>query len=82
MPPVTVIKRVEIVDLPRDRIRRRICAVAAPAPVVAHHGEMRSQQLRELPGPLVEGTIVQGAIDQDQRRACADLLERDRRPIG
>src|SRR6516165_10591411 len=71
-------QRLDVADLPVDRVGQRVPALASPAAVKAVDGEVRREQLGQLrPGTgRVDG---QRAVDQDQRRSLALLVVGDRR---
>jgi hypothetical protein len=65
-------QHVEVLDLAADVVRRGVGAVAAAAPVVVEHREVRRQPLGDR---HVGHPVARGAGDQHQCRPRAELVE-------
>ena len=74
-------QRLDVVDLPVDRVGQRVPALAAAAPVKAVDREVRCEQLGQLL-PGAGGMDGQRAVDQDQGRSLALLVVSDRRAVA
>ena len=74
--------RVEVFDLALDRVGLRVPALAAAPSIVGDHRELRCQQLGELRGGLIDRTMGDRAVDEDDRRPVPGPLDRDRRSVG
>src|SRR5207249_11040291 len=74
-------QRLDVVDLPVDRVRQRVPALAAATPVKTVDREARREQLGQLRrgAGRMDG---QRAVDQDQGRSLAPLVVSDRRAVG
>ncbi len=73
--------RVEVVELPLDRVLRRVAGVATAAPVVRDHREPGREQLGQPP-PALPATVAERAADEDQGRPVSRPFVGDRRPIA
>jgi hypothetical protein len=74
-------QRLDVVDLPVDRVGQRVPALAAAAAVIAIDREMRREQLGQL-RPGAGRMDCQRAVDQDQGRSLALLVVGDRRAVA
>jgi hypothetical protein len=70
---------VEVLDLALDRVRGRVSAVAAPAPIVV---EDREPLLHRCSKRSRRRTGVERADGHDQRPPRAELVKRDHTPVG
>ena len=73
-------QRLDVVDLPVDRVGQRVPALAAAAAVEAKDREMRREQLGQL-RPGAGRMDRQRAVDQDQGWSLALLVVSDRRAV-